>query len=61
MTQCTATPQVPLFTEEEKRLIHERWVEAKASQFREIREQYEALEVQIQHIARHLNLKLPDA
>lgn len=50
----------PMFTEEEKRAIHERWVEAKISQFRDIRKQYEALETQIQQIARHVGMNPKD-
>jgi PHP family Zn ribbon phosphoesterase len=54
--QRAAISPILTFTEEEKRRIHEGWIEAKASQFREIREQYEALEVQIQQIARHIGI-----
>lgn len=49
------------YTLEEKQEIERRWLEAKISQFREIRKKYEALDVQIQRIAHHLNIELPDA
>ncbi len=44
------------YTAAEKRAIEERWIEARISELHAFREKYAWLELQIQRLARHVNL-----
>jgi hypothetical protein len=49
------------FTDAEKRMIEERWIEARISELHSFHEKYARLEQQLQRLARHVGLELQDA